>query len=198
MEATPQLTQLLHAWRAGDDAARDALIPMVYERLHSIAARHMRGERPSHTLSPTALVSEAWLRLEIAEVNWHDRAHFLAIAAVTMRRILVDYAKTRQRDKRGSGAILLPLEEGSTQPVERRGIGIEQMLDLDEALTKLTRQDARKSSVLELVYFGGLNCEEAAEVLHVSIPTVNRDLRLAKAWLRHELSRSNTGASEAS
>lgn len=188
MEVTaPQVTQLLHAWRAGDGAAFDELMPIVYSQLRSIAARYMRQERVDHTLRSTALVNEAYLRLLEINVSWQDRAHFTAIAALTMRRILVDHAKSLRRVKRGSGAVKLPLDESLGDAVVVAQADPAQMIDLDNALTLLARQDARKARLLELIYFGGLSGEEAAEVLGISVPTVNRDLKLAKAWLRHQL-----------
>jgi RNA polymerase sigma factor (TIGR02999 family) len=186
-EIAPRITGLLSAWRAGDSAALDALMPMVYEQLRTIAARYMRRERSDHTLRPTALVNEAYLRLLSADVPWQDRAHFMAIAALTMRRILVDHAKSLHRGKRGGGALKLPLDDPSVDPILVSQTDPARMLDLDEALAMLARQDARKARLLELIYFGGLNGEEAAEVLGISVPTVNRDLKLSKAWLRQRL-----------
>jgi RNA polymerase sigma factor (TIGR02999 family) len=188
MEVTaPQVTQLLRAWRAGDGAAFDELMPIVYSQLRSIAARYMRQERVDHTLRSTALVNEAHLRLLEIDVSWQDRAHFTAIAALTMRRILVDHAKSLHRVKRGSGAVKLQLDESLGDAVEVAQADPAQMIDLDNALTLLERQDARKARLIELIYFGGLSGEEAAEVLGISVPTVNRDLKLAKAWLRRRL-----------
>ena len=185
--SAPQVTQLLHAWRAGDNTALDELMPLVYTQLRSIAARYMRRERIDHTLRPTALVNEAYLRLITADVPWQDRAHFLAISALTMRRILVDHAKVLQRVRRGSGAVKVPLDDGLGDTVFLSQADPAQMVDLDRALQRLERQDARKARLLELVYFGGLTGEEASEVLGISLPTVNRDLKLSKAWLRDAL-----------
>jgi RNA polymerase sigma factor (TIGR02999 family) len=186
-DKAPQVTKLLHAWRAGDNAALDELLPIVYAQLRSIAARYMRKERTDHTLCPTALVNEAYMRLFTADVLWQDRAHFLAISALTMRRILVDHAKMRQRVRRGSGAERVPLDDSLGHAIFVSLADPAQMIDLDNALRLLERQDARKARLLELVYFGGLTGEESAEVLGVSLPTVNRDLKLSRAWLRHEL-----------
>lgn len=186
-DTAPQVTQLLLAWRDGDSAALDALMPIVYAQLRSIAARYMRKERSDHTLCTTALVHEAYLRLLGADVSWQDRAHFLAIAALTMRRILVNHARDLHRVRRGSGAAKVSLDDALGDAVFLSQSDPAQMIDLDEALQKLEKQDARKARLLELIYFGGLSGEEAAEVLGVSVPTVNRDLKLSKAWLRHEL-----------
>ena len=186
-EANPQVTQLLRAWRAGDGAALDQLMPIVYAQLRTIAARYMRGERPDHTLRPTALVNEAYLRLLAADVPWQDRAHFLSVAALTMRRILVDHAKSLHRVKRGSGAAKLTLDDSLSDAVVVAQNAPVRMIDLDRVLTQLARQDERKARLIELIYFGGLSGEEAAEVLGISLPTVNRDLKLAKAWLRLQL-----------
>jgi RNA polymerase sigma factor (TIGR02999 family) len=183
----PQITHLLHAWRSGDSAALDQLMPIVYAQLRSIAARYMRRERSNHTLHPTALVNEAYLRLAGADVAWQDRAHFLSIAALTMRRILVDHAKAIHRVKRGSGAVIMPLEDALANPALHVYANPVSIIDLDDALNLLARQDARKARMLELIYFGGLSGEETAEVLEVSLPTINRDLKLAKAWLRLQL-----------
>lgn len=200
MEPAPaEITQLLLAWRAGDGTALDKLMPMVYTQLRVIAARYMRRERVNHTLRPTALVNEAYIRLLSAEVSWQDRAHFLSIVAVTMRRVLVDHAKALHRAKRGNGAVLMPLDEALRDP-SQTFVDPARMLDLDNALHLLERQDPRKARLLELIYFGGLNGEEAAEILGISLPTVNRDLKLAKAWLRLQLSEppAETGPSPAS
>jgi RNA polymerase sigma factor (TIGR02999 family) len=183
LEANSQVTRLLHSWRSGDPAAMDELMPLVYDQLRTLAARYMRQERTNHTLSATGLVHEAYLKLLSSEVSWKDRVHFMAIAAITMRRILVDHARTNHRAKRGSGAKRVELEDVMLAH-EPMNIDI---LALDDALTRLTQQDERKGRLMELTYFGGMNCEEAAEALEVSTATINRDLKLAKAWLRQEL-----------
>jgi len=183
VESTSQITRLLHACRSGDSDAMDQLMPLVYEQLRSLAAHYMRRERTEHTLQATALVHEAYLKMFGATTDWEDRAHFLAIAAITMRRILVDHARTSKRDKRGSGAERIELDDLILiQPAMNLDI-----LSLDIALSRLTEQDARKGRLIELTYFGGLNAEEAALVLGVSAATVNRDLKLAKGWLRNEM-----------
>jgi RNA polymerase sigma factor (TIGR02999 family) len=182
-EPAAHVTRLLHAWRSGDPYAMDELMPLVYDQLHSLASRYMRQEHAGHTLSSTALVHEAYVKLLSSEVSWQDRIHFMAIAAMTMRRILVDHARTSRRVKRGSGAERVALEDVALfeEPMSL------DILALDDALVRLTQQDARKGKLIELTYFGGLNCEEAAAALEVSTATINRDLKLAKAWLRHAL-----------
>jgi RNA polymerase sigma factor (TIGR02999 family) len=176
------LTGLLLAWREGDEEALSCLIPLVYDQLRLLAARALAAERAGHTLEPTALVHEAYLRLASGEIpRWHDRLHFFAVASQVMRHLLVDHARGRQRAKRGSGAQRIPLEAIEiTVPVD----GFEpDLLALDEALTALSTFDARKARVIELRYFGGLTIEEAAQVLGVSTATVILDARLARAWL---------------
>ena len=182
-----QVTILLRAWRAGDKGALDRLIPLVYDQLRRLAAHQMRQERPDHTLRATALVHDAYLRLAGADVAWEDRAHFLSIAALTIRRILVDHAKSLQRAKRGSGGRKVPLDDSLGDAILLQPSDPERMLDLENALGLLERQDARKAKLLELFYFGGLNAAEAAEVLGVSASTVNRELKMAKAWMRLQL-----------
>jgi len=182
-ESVAQITRLLHQCRSGDSDAMNQLMPLVYEQLRSLAAHYMRRERTEHTLQATALVHEAYLKMFDATTDWEDRAHFLAIAAITMRRILVDHARASKRDKRGSGAERIDLDDLLLiQPPMDLDI-----LSLDLALTRLTEQDARKGRLIELTYFGGLNAEEAAIVLSVSTATVNRELKLGKAWLRNEM-----------
>ncbi len=176
------VTTLLHHWRAGDKAALDQLTPLIYDDLWRIAARQLRAERSGHTLQATALVNEAFARLADAEIAWQDRAHFFAIAARLMRRILTDYGRARQRDKRGGGIRPVTLHEDSGTPVET-----DRLLELDAALTKLARIDERKSDILVLHFFGGMTYDEMAEALGISAATVDRDLRLAKAWLANEL-----------
>jgi RNA polymerase sigma factor (TIGR02999 family) len=162
----------------------DELMPLVYHQLRALASRYMRLERTGHTLGPTALVHEAYLKLLSSETPWEDRVHFMAIAAITMRRILVDHARANRRGKRGSGADRVALDDVVLlQPPMSLDI-----LALDDAMNRLSLQDARKAKLIELSYFGGMNCEEAAAVLEVSTATVNRDLKMAKAWLRQELS----------
>lgn len=177
------VTQLLAAWRAGDAGHVDRLLPLVYAELHQLAQRQMRGERPGHTLQATALVHEAFLRLSGADVPWQDRVHFFALAANTMRRVLVDHAKARRRGKRGGGAAHLPLEEA----LHVGAAPSDDVEALDEALERLAARDPRKARVVELHYFAGLNYDEIAEALSISAATVDRDLRFAKAWLFADL-----------
>jgi RNA polymerase sigma factor (TIGR02999 family) len=178
-----KVTQLLASWRTGDDTALERLVPLVYDELHALAERHFAAERPGHTLQATALVHEAYLRLVDADLTLDDRAHFLALAARTMRRILVDHARGRRRHKRGGGQVAVTLDEavaGGSEPNE-------DVVALDEALQRLAAVDERKARVVELHFFGGLNYDETARALDISPATVDRDLRLAKAWLIREL-----------
>jgi RNA polymerase sigma factor (TIGR02999 family) len=178
------VTELLRAWRDGDDGALERLLPLVEAELRRLARAYMARERPNHTLQTTALVNEAFLRLTGArDLQWQDRAHFLGISARLMRRVLVDHARARGYRKRGGGAQHVPLDEGLA-------ISPEPPLDLialDRALQALAAVDDRKSRVVELRFFGGLSVEETAEVLQVSTDTVKRDWRLAKLWLLREL-----------
>lgn len=178
------VTQLLHQWRAGDAKALDALLPIVYGELRRLARRYMAAERRNHTLQHTALVHEAYLELVHMDVGWNDRAHFFAVAARAMRRILVDHARTRKRDKRGGDAVHVGLEEAVEQPAPDATLDL---VVLDDALGRLATVDARKSEMIEMRYFGGLTQQELAEVLGVSIATVNRDLSWAKDWLKSDL-----------
>jgi len=178
------VTRLLLAWRAGDQSALDELMPLVHDELRRRARRHMRGERVDHTLQTTALINEAYLRLvDIRQVQWEDRAHFFAMAARLMRRILIDHARARGYLKRGGGVQKIPLDDAPVIGQERR----RDLVALDEALKALEVVDERKSRVIELRFFGGLGVKETAEVLQVSPDTVMRDWRLAKAWLLREL-----------
>ena len=176
------VTELLQAWRSGDEDALDRLIPLVHDELHRLAGGYMRRERSDHTLQTTALVDEAYMRLVDAEVDWKDRAHFLAVAATLMRRILVDHARSRGRGKR-SGVRITLAESALVAPGESEGI-----LALDEAMTRLAARDERSARAVELRYFGGLTYAEIGNVLEVSDATVHRDLRVARAWLYRELS----------
>src|SRR5215471_11853812 len=181
----PDVTGLLLAWNDGDDAALQELIPIVHEELHRIAAACLAGERPGHSLQTTALVNEAYLRLVgTRRVNWQNRAHFLAMAARLMRRILVDFARSKRYQKRGGGEAVhvtlvddLPL---SAEPGR-------DLIALDEALEALAKVDERKSRVIELRFFGGLTVKETAEALDISPETVMRDWKLARAWLLRQL-----------
>ena len=183
--STQQVTELLLAWRQGEESALEKLTPVVYEELRRLAHRYMGGERAAHTLQTTALVNEVYLRLiDGKQVNWQNRAHFFAVSARLMRRILVDWARSRQAQKRGDEPQRVTLDEALAVS---RTHG-EDLVALDEALQKLTEVDPRKSQVVEMRFFGGLSVEETAEVLKVSPDTVLRDWRLAKLWLLRELS----------
>jgi RNA polymerase sigma factor (TIGR02999 family) len=177
------VTVLLRQWSDGNKEALDQLMPIVYGQLRSLAARCLRSERPDHTLRATALVHEAYLRLVEADVSWQDRAHFFAVSARILRRILVDHAKASHRQKRGGGAEKIPLDEAVLVGPQMLG-GV---VELDHALQKLAAQDQRKSELIELLCFGGLTYEQAAAVLKISPVTVHRELKLAKAWLYREL-----------
>jgi RNA polymerase sigma factor (TIGR02999 family) len=181
------VTQLLVAWGNGDQAARDQLMPLVYAELHRLAHRHLKKERPGHTLQTSALVNEAFVRLvDQRDVHWQSRAHFFGIAAQMMRRILVDYARKRRFAKRGGHQLQVSLNEEVIAAKQRSA----EVVLLDDALTQLAAVDERKSKVVELKFFGGLSIEETAEVLGVSPGTVMRDWTLAKAWLRRAMSRN--------
>jgi len=183
--ASHDVTQLLVAWTNGDQAARDQLMSVVYEELHRLARRYMRKESPGHTLQTSALVNEAFLRLvDQRNVHWQNRAHFFAIAAQMMRRILVDYARGRNYAKRGGGARAFTLDEELIVSDERS----DEVVAVHEALEELAKFDARKSQIVELRFFGGLSIDETAEVLGVSPGTVMSDWTMAKAWLRREIS----------
>ena len=182
--APAAVTQLLASWRAGEDAARDRLIPLLYGELHRLAERSLRGERRNHTLQPTALVNEAYLRLVGVDVPWEDRAHFLAVAARVMRRILVDHARARKRNKRGAGQVHVTLDESVALTPEPSA----DIVALDAALDRLASHDERKARAVELHYFAGLRHDEVARILEISTATVDRDLRLAKAWLHTQIS----------
>jgi RNA polymerase sigma factor (TIGR02999 family) len=189
---TPQhLTQLLVAWSDGNRAALDELLPLVYDELRQIARRYMRRERTDHTLQTTALVNEAYLRLiDQRQVHWQNRAHFFAIAAQMMRRIIVDHARSYHRQKRGGGAIKVPLEEAAVVTDEKAA----EMIALDDALKALAEFDPRRAQVIELKYFGGLSNEEIGVVLQVHPNTVMRDWNMARAWLYKELSGADSEA----
>lgn len=180
------VTQLLAAWSSGDSRALEALTPVVEAELHRLARACMAGERPGHVLQPTALVNEAYLRLvDWKNVRWQNRAHFFAMASRTMRNVLVDMARTRDRAKRGGKQLHVSLSEADEVPLARSA----DLVALDDALTALEQLDGRKSRVVELRFFGGLSVEEIAHVLDVSEGTVRRDWSLARAWLFRELAR---------
>lgn len=183
-QSSSAVTQLLINWSGGDRAALDQMLPLVYNELRRIAINHLRRERAGHTLQPTALVHEAYLRLvDQTRMNWQNSAQFFGIASTMMRRILVNHAKNRQAAKRGGGAIKVPLEEVGDS-AEQRDVTL---LALDEALDDLTVRDQRKGRIVELKFFGGLTTKEIAEVLKVSVATVENDWRMARAWLYREL-----------
>jgi RNA polymerase sigma factor (TIGR02999 family) len=179
------VTQLLVAWSNGDERAFEALAPLVYQELHRLAKGYMKKERPDHTLQTTALIHEAWMRLvDARSLDWKNRAHFFAISARLMRRILVDHARARNVVKRGGEAQRVPVEDAALFGPERTP----DLVALDDALQALAAFDPRKSEVIELRFFGGLSVEETAQVLGVSADTVLRDWRLARSWLLKELS----------
>ncbi len=180
-----ELTRLLLAWSKGDSGALEALIPLVYDELHGLAERYLAQEDSAHTLQPTAVVHEAYLRLvDQKRVTWKNREHFFAVAAQAMRRLLVDHARRRDAQKRGGAATRVPLEEAAPTVAPREA----DVVALDRALEKLAALDARQAKIVELRYFGGLTLDETADVLGTSPSTVGRAFRLAKAWLYRELS----------
>jgi len=177
------VTQLLVAWGNGDETARDELMPLVYQELHRLAHHYMKRENPGHTLQTSALVNEAFVKLvDQRDVHWQNRAHFFGVAAQLMRRILVDYARSRNYLKRG-GALQVSLDETLIVSEERAA----EVLALDDVLKGLAEFDIRKSNIVELRFFGGLSIDETAEVLGVSPGTVMRDWTLAKAWLKKQM-----------
>lgn len=187
MESEPQeeITQLLVAWGEGDKQAFDRLMPYVYGELRRLAHAYMRRQRTDHTLQTTALVNEAYMRLiDSSQIRWQDRNHFFAMSARLMRRILVDFARAKNAQKRGGGDHKVTLDE--EMPVEERKEA--DLLALDEALTRLAEMDERQSRIVELKYFGGLTEEEIADFLEISARTVRRDWSVARAWLYRELS----------
>jgi RNA polymerase sigma factor (TIGR02999 family) len=190
--STAQVTQLLVAWAAGDQSAFDALAPLVYDELRRVARRYMGGESPGHTLQATALVNEVYLKLvDIDNVQWQNRAHFFAIAAGMMRRILITHAQSHAYAKRGGATLNVSLDEAAILSPERAS----ELIALEEALTSLTAIDPRRSRVVELRFFGGLSNEEIAEVLKISPNTVTRDWNVSKAWLYREMNRGQADGS---
>ena len=184
MSSVPtNVTQLLLDWRRGNHEALERLMPVVYDELRRLASHYMRRERPEHTLQATALVNEAYLRLVDMKISWQDRAHFFAVAARLMRRLLVDHARAHHRAKRDIGGPKLSLDDAVEVSASRSA----ELIDLDEALTRLASFDPAMSEIVELHFFGGLGNDQVAEALGVSRATVQRKLRLAKAWLNHEL-----------
>ncbi|MEZ4386919.1 MAG: sigma-70 family RNA polymerase sigma factor [Candidatus Krumholzibacteriia bacterium] len=184
MDERADLTRLLHDATGGDTEARERLLALVYDELRGIAGRQLRSERPGHTLSPTALVHEAYLKLNrLDRLDWQNRAHFFAIAAGVMRRVLVDHAVARKRQKRGGGVTPLPLDEGLQVP----DVTLDQVLVLDDLLRTLEAREPRHARIVELRFFAGLTIEETAAALEISPATVKRDWALLRAWLRREL-----------
>ena len=177
------ITGLLHAWREGDGRAADLLMPLVYDQLRTLAARYMRSERADHTLRPTAVVNEAYLKLADREAVYADRVHFYSVAARAMRQILLDWARTTRRDKRGGGIVRIELEEHHAVDQATP----DTMLEVDRLLTLLSSFDERKARVVELIFFGGMSYDEVANLLDITAVTVHRDLKFAKAWMRSEL-----------
>jgi RNA polymerase sigma factor (TIGR02999 family) len=178
------VTQLLVAWSNGDEAARDELIPLVYEELHRLAHHYMNGERTGHTLQTSALINEAFVRLvDQRDVHWQNRSHFFGIVAQMMRRVLVDYARSRQYQKRGGDAVQVSLNEELIVSNEQTA----EVVALDDALKSLATFDERKCRIVELRFFAGLSIEETAQVLGISAGTVMREWTVAKAWLRKEI-----------
>jgi RNA polymerase sigma factor (TIGR02999 family) len=184
MSSDDDITALLVDWGNGDQSALDQLLPLVERELHRLAHSYMRRENPDHTLQTTALINETYLRLiDQRKVQWQNRAHFFGIAAQIMRRILLNYARDQNRQKRGGRAIHVSLSEAMIMPADKD----RELIALNDALTRLEELDPRKSRVVELRYFGGLSVEEAAEVLKIAPITVMRDWQFAKAWLAREL-----------
>jgi len=185
------VTKLLVQWSQGDQGALESLVPLVYEELRRLARHYLKQEKQNHTLSSTALVHEAYLRLvSQKDVTWQNRAHFFGVASQMMRRILVDHARRRGYAKRGGGAMTLALDEAVSTP-QRREIDL---VALDDALDSLAKLDQRQSRMVELRFFGGLSIEETSQVLGVSAPTVKREWASARAWLYREISRGSIDA----
>ncbi len=179
-----QITQILRRWQGGDEDAVHEVVPLLYDELLAIARRQLKRERPGHTLQTTALVHEAWMRLAGTELPANDRAHFLALAAGSMRRVLVDHARRRKADKRGGDAARVELDDGLAISPEP---SID-LVELNDALDRLAEVDPRKARIVELHYFGGLEQADIATVMEISLSTVEKDLRLARAWFRQQLS----------
>ncbi|MEO8573050.1 MAG: sigma-70 family RNA polymerase sigma factor [Pyrinomonadaceae bacterium] len=185
LDPRPEITRWLHEWSSGKENALDGLMPIVYAELHRQASNYLRRERVGHTLQATALINEAYLKLiDQREVNWQNRAHFFGIAAQAMRRILVDHAKARHRNKRGGDAENLPLEAAEFATSEEGSVNL---IALDEALTRLAQLDERQARIVELRFFSGMSVAETAEALGFSPATVKNEWRTAKAWLFQEL-----------
>jgi RNA polymerase sigma factor (TIGR02999 family) len=187
-QLSSSITGLLKAWGAGDQAAFEKLVPLVDAELRRLARRYMRGERVGHTLQPTALVNEVYLRLiDWGSISWQDRAHFFGLAARLMRRTLVDHARRLRTSKRGGEALTIAFDEVAIVPQERTA----DLVAIDDALTALATHDVRKSQIVELRFFGGLSVEETAEVLKISSRTVKREWSLARAWLYCQLTQED-------
>lgn len=181
-----EITRLLARVRTGDEQANAQLAPLIYDELRRLAAYYIRGERPDHTLQATALVHEAYIRLVGQDIDWQSRAHFFAVAAQVMRRVLVDYARAAKADKRAGKLHRIPLESALVYAEEQSG----ELIALDEALERLGQWDPRQSRIVELRFFAGLSVEETAEVLGISTRTVKRDWSMARAWLYSELTKA--------
>lgn len=187
MNPSQEITRLLREWSEGNRSAFDELIPLVYAELHQQAARYLRNERHYHTLQTSALIHEAYVRLvDQAGIQWQSRTHFFAVAAQVMRHILVDHARTKHREKRGGGAVKVPLDEATMVIVDEQNLDL---LALDEALNRLAEIDEQQVRLVELRYFSGLSLEEAAAALNISRATAARDWNVARAWLHRELTR---------
>lgn len=191
MRQAGEITRLLAGWREGDAVAMDRVLPLIRTELHRLARRHLARERRNHTMQPSSLVQEAFLRLlPGVDAGWRDRVHFFAVASQIMRHVLVDYAREKHRTKRGGGAVHIPVDAAVVLSSEQ----VEEIVAVDLALQRLAKSDERKSKVLEMRFFGGLSVEETAEALGVAPNTVIRDWNFARAWLRREL--SDTGISD--
>jgi RNA polymerase sigma factor (TIGR02999 family) len=181
------ITELLLQWSQGDEVALEKLTPLIYGELRRIAKFHMKRQQPGHTLQATALANEAFMRLvHLKDITWEGRAHFFAVAAQAMRHILIDHARRYKSSKRGGDSITLSLDDVAVLAQEQAS----EMLALDDALKSLAELDAKKAKIVELRFFGGLDAEETAAVVHLSVPAIRREWRLAKAWLYRELKRA--------
>lgn len=186
----PSITVLVHEYAGGDKAALDRLLPLVYAELRRIAQKHLRDERPGHTLQPTALVHEMYARLSVQSApDVHDRIHFLSVAAGVMRQILIDHARTKYAQKRGGRQEKLSIDEARDACIDKPAI----MVRIDDALNELARHDPRKARLIEMRFFGGLTAEESAAALDLPVKVVRRDLRVAQAWLQRELDHDTDG-----
>jgi RNA polymerase sigma factor (TIGR02999 family) len=190
--AAPPITLMLQEFAAGDKTALDRLMPYVYAELRKLADYQLRNERAGHTLQPTALVHEAYVRLIGSEQpDYRSRAHFLSVAARVIRQVLIDHARLHNAEKRGGGQLTCALEDWMDQPVERPPA----LIAVDDSLNALEKSDPSKANLIEMRFFGGMTAEESAEVLHMPVEKVRAELRVAQAWLKRDLDRSGTGAS---